>query len=1434
MLGNANVLGIYQDKQGFIWFATDSKLFRYDGYKYTTYKNDPDDPGSLPGNWVSALMEDRDGTLWLAVDGGICRYDRDMDRFVRYVHQQDNPKSLSHPFVWSLGEDREGFIWVGTLAGGLNRFDKKTGIFTRFPADPDNPDALWGSDVRAIVEDRAGFLWVGTIGGLNRLDRATGKFTHFIHHPEDPESLSHNYVMTIYEDDEGFLWIGTRGGLNRLDPKTGKFKRYLNREGDPESLSHNTIRGFYTDPAGNVWIGTDRGLNVFDRKTERFTRLFNDDTDPDSLSFDRVYGIIQDRAGAYWIGTWGGGVNVFDPTAARFDVYRHSPLKPEGLGHSSIQCIYEDSSGRLWLGTGGGGLDLFDLLTGKAKHFRHDPADPESISENMIYTIAGDKTGALWIGTLNKGLNRMDPVTGKFTRFINDPKDPNSLSGNQVFSVMVDSQGFVWIGTWGGGLNRLDPATNTFTRFQNDPKNPDSLSDPRVVALLEDKSGRIWVGTNSGLNQFDPSSGRFIRYLYDNKKPDSISNNFVGEIFQDSSGTLWLGTYGGLNRFDEKTQTFKAYREKEGLPDSLIRSIQESKPGELWIGTMGGLSQFDVQKETFKNYDILNGLQSNEFRPHSSFVTKKGQVLFGGPLGLNAFYPDKIKENKFKPPVVITDFKLFNQHAAPGAPGSPLKAHINETRHLTLTYRQSVFSFEFAALNYQNPERNRYAYMMEGLEQSWNQVDSSRRFASYTNLNPGDYVFRVKGSNNDGVWNEEEKTIRITIIPPWWRTWWAYGLSSLLILLILGFFIRSKNLQIKSARIAEQTIRESETRYKALFENAPVGISLTTWEGKYLAANHTLLEIMRAPALDDILAIDLNTIYHEPGEREMLMKKLQAKGIVKNHETRLRRLDGSWCDANMTLETITDSGRTVILGVVQDISDRKQAEKDLLAYRDNLELLVRQRTAELAQAKETAETANKAKSAFLANMSHELRTPLNAVLGFSRLLDKDPEATPRQKQFISLIHNSGEHLLHLINNVLNLSKIEAGHVEMEIMDKDLHQFLEELSAMFFTETAEKGLDFKLELFSGVPRHITCDFGKLRQVLINLLTNAVKHTQSGWITLKASFLGKADEKTARVHFEVEDTGSGIPEKDLERIFLPFIQVSGSDETKTGTGLGLFISRQYVELMGGRIKAESLLGKGSRFFFDLPVTLLADMGQTPEKPKTGRVIGIEEGQPCHRILIAEDQTDNLLLLKNILSPLGVDIRDACNGREAVDIFNQWHPDLIFMDIRMPVMDGLEAIRQIKATEKGKSTPIVALTAHALEEERKTILASGCDDFIRKPFHDTEIFDILKKHLGLRFRYEQGPLEPPMDEIRMAPQDLAALPPELFSEFKRAVLELDIKGTHDVIEKIAPLFPDLAIGLKLQTDGLDFRRLQKLITHAEGFQKQDTAGEEYDPPS
>lgn len=808
-LPQISATSVIQDQQGFLWIGTRDGLARYDGYRFKVFKHNADDPYSLSSNEIWAIFEDNQGMLWVGTwGGGLNRFNPNTEQFTHYRSDDSNPHSLNNDTVFAITQDRLGMIWLGTRGGGLNRFDPKTEQFSHYRSDDSNPHSLSEDTVTAITQDQQGMLWVGTYGGLNRFNPKTERFTRYRSDANNPNSLSNDKIRIITQDRQGTLWVGTNGGLNRFNPKTEQFTHYRFDADNSHSLSNDTVLAITQDRQGELWVGTWSGLNRFNPKTEQFTRYRFDANNPNSLSDDTVGAIIQDRHGTLWLGTHGGGLNRFNPKTEKFGHYRFDASNPNGLNDDNVRAITQGRHGDLWMGTWSGGLNRLNPKTQQFSHYQFDANDPNSLSDGIVLATTEDRQGILWVGTYGGGLNRFDPNTGQFTRYHAAPNSSNSLSHNTVWAITEDSQGTLWLGTW-GGLNRFDPKTNQFTHYRANPDNPNSLSDDTIVAITEDSQGMLWVGTYTGLNRFNPKTGQFTHYRYDPNNPNSLSNNDTWAITEDSQGTLWVGTTNGLNRMDPQTGQFKRFTEKQGLPNNIIHRIEEDNDGFLWLSTGKGLSRFNPVTERFKNFDASDGLQSNEFNSGASFKGNSGELFFGGVKGFNRFFPDEITEDDQMPVVVFTDMLLLNKPVPIGQQalknehddqlpnqGFSLDQAIHLTQELTLTHHENLVSFEFSALHFTNPKKNQFAYRLEGFDKHWITTDYKKRFATYTNLSGGNYVLRVKSSNPDGLWNEEGASVNITVLPPPWKSWWAYTIYVAILIGSLFGFVRSQRQKV--------------------------------------------------------------------------------------------------------------------------------------------------------------------------------------------------------------------------------------------------------------------------------------------------------------------------------------------------------------------------------------------------------------------------------------------------------------------------------------------------------------------------------------------------------------------------------------------------------------------------------------------------------------
>ena len=809
-LSHSTVNCLLQDHYGFLWLGTDDGLNRYDGYDFALYKQNPDDPHSLSDNRVWSLFEDSSGVLWVGTyGGGLNRFDRNTGQFTRYdasdfQNVTDEPEEYRN-VVWTIDEHPAGVLWIATYGGGLVRFDLDTEIFTSYAPDPADPN-LWGHEwITAMLVDGSGGVWIGTNSeGLDRFDPATGQTITYRHDTEDPASLGLDWITAILQDRSGAIWIGTYGGgLDRFDPETETFDHYRHNPEDPASLGNNLIWSIFEDPAGLIWIGTSGGgLDALDPNQGTFLHFRHDPGDPHSLSSDRIRAIRQDQSGVLWVGTGGGGVNKSDPASARFAHYRGDTGDPQQAGDYQVRTLQEDRDGLLWIGTVGDGLDALDRANGTWRHYRYDPTDPRSLGNDSILAIHQDSSGIFWLGTAD-GFYRFDPGTSRFDRLPHSPPDPGQVKREMVYSITQDRAGVLWLGTHGRGLSEFDPATGLFAyHLQRGKEN--GLSSNYIHDAVEDGHGTLWIGTQEGLNTYDRETGQWHWFQHDPGDPQSLSHNWIMSLYLDRSGTLWVGTLGGglgrlalseLGGSDPAMATFAHYTEQDGLANNMVLDIVEGG-GYLWICTANGLSRYDPRTGTFKNYNAGDGLPINEFT--AALVGEGGELFFGGINGFVSFYPDQMEDNLYVPPVVLTSLQQNGVEVNTGrAP--------EDVSEVTFHWPDTLFEFGFAALSYTLPAKNQHAYKLEGFDRNWNYI-GNRRFGRYTNLPGGTYTLRLLGSNNDGVWNEEGTSVKVTVVPPFWQTGWFWGIVGLILVgtILGGYRLRVRSLEARSQELQRQ------------------------------------------------------------------------------------------------------------------------------------------------------------------------------------------------------------------------------------------------------------------------------------------------------------------------------------------------------------------------------------------------------------------------------------------------------------------------------------------------------------------------------------------------------------------------------------------------------------------------------------------------------
>lgn len=1216
-LGSNTVFTILQDSKGFLWIGTYDGLCRYDGYNFKVYRTIENDSTSISDNKIRVMCESENGDLWIGTwNNGLNKYDPKTERFTRYLYDENDRLSISDNKILSLWFDKTGYLWVGTQEG-LNKYDFESQTFTHYFNDPGDPESLSDNAVYSICEERYGLLWIGTgKGGLNLFDKEKETFKSYKYSSIDSKTISGNWIMNLFEDRDGILWIGTAsGGFCKFDKQSEKFIRYSNEA--KFSFCSETIWDLYEDSEGIFWIGTDNGgLSILNRINGEFSCYIQNSSKPQSLNDNTITSICEDRTGILWFGTWNGGLNKYNKYEKKFTNITHDSNDPNSLSTNSIFSIFVDSFGDLWLGTDIAGINRKIRGSNKFKNYLKNLDNPNSVGSNTINSFCEDSVGNIWIATDFGGLNKFIRKENRFVHFKHYSDDPSSIIKDRVSQLFIDHRGDLWIGYDSDGISKLSKGDTIFVHYHNDPENQKSISQGTVFAINEDNEGNLWFGTNGGgLNKFNRNSEEFIHYKNDPDDPLSLSKDEVSVIHIASNGIMWIGTTGGgFNRFDSENNTFQRYRIQDGLPSDMICGILEDEKGNLWISTYKGLSKFNPETESFKNFISADGLAGDEFNNWAYFKDKDGIMYFGGTNGLNVFHPDSLNDNPFPPPVVITDFQILHKPVAVGYDSlwdrTILTNSISETTELYLNHDDNILTFEFAALDFRNPGRNQYAYFLEGFDKDWTLTDAKKRYATYTNLDPGEYVFRVKGSNNDGLWNKEGASIALFINPPWWLTWWAYMLyGAALVLLVVS--IRGYDLK-----------------------------------------------------------------------RQRLKHQLE---LEHDHAEKLQEVD-------------------------------------------------------------------RMKSRFFANISHEFRTPLTLILGpAERIISECPnESLTRQA---NMIKRNANRLLGLINQLLDLSKLESGKLKFSASQNNICAFVKGIAMSFESIAERKDIILKVILEKEeIPVYF--DKEKMEQILINVISNAFKFTHEGG---KVSVRVKETENNT-VEITVRDTGIGIPQNELPKIFDRFYQVDGTHTREhEGTGIGMALTKELVDLHKGEIEIDSVVGEWTEVKITLPLGkyhLSEDeiiekedsLNQFDNRKKDQVEIALTDEIPERErlddrtiILIVEDNSELREYVKEAIS-MDYHVEEAMNGEQGLRKAEKLIPDLIISDIMMPVMDGNEMTKRIKTDEKTSHIPIIQLTAKSDQESKIEGLESGADAYVTKPFSIQELQVRIKTLIESRRKLQE----------------------------------------------------------------------------------------------
>ena len=1371
---------ILQDSQGYIWLATQAGLNRYDGYSVRQFRRERGNEHGLASDYVWSIAEDSQGDLWLATDGGgVARWERRTETFEQFRHDPQQPQSLASDGVRTLLIDSRGLIWVGTTDHGLDVLDPRTGAARHYRHRDSDAYSLPSDAIAALYTDHEGRIWVGSDGGLSRYDAKADGFVTY-GDAMSAAQLSDLRVRAIREDHTGALWIGTvSGGLARLDQNGNMLTVFRHDASNPRSLSHDHVWAVLEDDAQRLWIATADGLDLLDRSSGSFVRYGHDADNPQSLRDADAMSLFQDRGGVLWVGTREGGASHWNPRSWLLGHYFSDAFRG-----AQIESFAEDGAGKVWVGTIGAGLIEIDTHTGRERHFGVDKSGGSpQLSDDRVMALLNDHQGSLWIGTMAGGLDRLDLASGKLRVYRSSAGDMTTLPADGVMSLFEDRLGTLWVGTFRGGLASIDRATDKITRYPVGVPAANSLSSSKASAIVEDSLGNLWIGTiGGGLNLFEPKTGRFHAYRRDDRDPKSLSDDTVYALHIDPHGDLWVGTAGGgLDRVigtSAKPQAvqFENQSGLRGMPSQVVYGIESDREGRLWLSTNNGLARFETRSHTVKIFHQFHGLQDDEFNVNAHFRSAEGILYFGGNHGFNAFSPNLIASEGPAPPVVLTMVSKLNQ---------PLTAQElpSATHPLALAYDDKMVTLDFSALDFTSPADNHYSYQLEGFNNGWIDAGTAHR-ATYANLDAGNYTFKVRASNADGIWSEDSLSIPVHVAPAPWNT-----LAARIVYFLIGLGVLAYLWRYQRQR------RERELHYSRELEHT---VRIRTHE---LEERNQQLQVLSRAKSDFVarMSHELRT----PMNGVLGMTSL----LLDTHIDRSQR---------RFAEAIHRSADS-LLAIVDDVLDFSKIEAGRLqlesAECDLVEIL--EQTVEMLAARA-------------------------ATKGIELLCDSPPDNLPRVKldavRLRQVLVNLGGNAVKFTERgevIVRLSSSGAAdgflNIRVEVADTGVG-IAPESQARIFDEFAQEdasttrrfggtglGLAISRQLIElmGGRLEVSSTPGKGSTFSFELslpLADPASQMPAPPRSLNGArvlvvhenaaarmLLGKTLRAWSARPTEVASLAEALsaatgPKYDAliidECLIAESMSLWQEVRGRLGTSLRTIRLLSFVTLSSSSAAADPLLDTELTKPIRLAELHRALTGCSNDStPLTERTVALKKPAgmlpALHgRVLVVEDQPLNREVAIGMLASMGLEVETAHHGQQALDIIQSRSFDAVLMDCEMPVMDGFSATRALRAREQaGVHIPIIALTADVTSAGRAACLAAGMDDHLAKPFRREALHGILARWLGERhFKPPMAPTATPGPSVGAPLLDGATLD---------ALRALPRSGPKDMLAHIGELY-------------------------------------------